>query len=57
MLQKSHSDNDDVHIVNTSHDPHPLFQEDRTFPSDRGLYSEDILGDNLKYSLSRHGPC
>ena len=25
MLQTSQSDNDDVHIVNTSHDPHPLF--------------------------------
>ena len=43
MLQKSHSDNDGMHIVNTSHDPHPLFQEDRIFPSDSGLYLKEIL--------------
>ena len=57
MLQKSHGDNGDIHIVNTSRDPQPLLQEDQIFTSDSGLYSEDILNDNLKYSLSRHGPC
>ena len=50
-VAKSHSDNDDMHIVNTSHDPHPLFQENRILSSDRGLYTEDILGNNLNISF------